>query len=417
MSDRNRAAAVDESLDAWFAIDAIVSSTRSRRALVLRGRMRRDGEPVVLKCRAMAPYAANARVVVRNELVRYEANVCAHALRTLRNDEFFATHVGTTRRRWCFDTLRDAEKNPPAGGVADRALLAWMRLLPYDSVDDLNAGAEIVVTRDAGEETAWRHLVRRTSATEEDVAAFVAQMSCALDVMEDAELVHGDLRWSNVGYPPIPEDGKRLFDLREERFVREHENNEFCVEMSRAIKIFDWDNAHYGRMPAHAKKGAHMPHHCSDGTNMNRVYDKLGFLRLLRYHFPSLSFVSDADVASLEPAFSEYAYVDPRDGEISRQISRRGSSGDPLWPDIQRLERAANEVTRRVYVVASLILVAERKRRVREKFLLAVEGDNVEEIERYAAYPLARDLDVESMRFATRVVRERVEREVFTTRH
>ena len=74
-------------------------------------------------------------------------------------------------------------------------------------------------------------------------------------------------------------------------------------------------------------------------------------------------------------------------------------------------------MTRRVYVVASLILVAERKRRAREKFFLAVEGDNVEEIERYVAYPLARDLDVESMRFATRVVRERVEREIFTTHH
>lgn len=409
MSDQKRAATavdqpVDESLDAWFAMDAVVSSARSRRALVLRGKMRWNDEPVVLKCRAMAPYAASAKVVVRNELVRYEANVCAHALRVLRNDEFFATHVGTTRRRWRFDTVRDVNDKPPRG-VADRALLAWMRLLPYDSVDDLNAGAEIVVTRDAGEETAWKRLVRRSSTTEKDVAAFVAQMLCALDVMEDAELVHGDLRWQNVGYPPVPEDGKRFFDLREERFVRENAN-EFCVEMSRAIKIFDWDNAHYGRMPAHAKKGLHMPYHCSGDTNMNRVYDKIGFLRLLRYHFPDLSFVGDADVASLEPAFSEYAYVDQRDGKISRQISWKGSSDDPLWPDIQRLERAVDDATRRAYVLASSILVADRKRRSMEKFLLAVEGDNVEEIARYTAYPLAHDLDVGSKRFAARVVRE-----------
>ena len=393
-------------LDAWFALDEIVSSSSSRRALILRGRIREDDEPVILKCRAMCPYAGSARDVVRNELVRYEANVCAHALPVLSNDEFFVEHVRTTRRRWDFESVDDLERNPPAG-TADRVLLRWMRLLPYDSVDDLDAGAEIIVTRDAGPTTAWRHLVRRSSTTEEDVAAFVAQMLCALDVMEDAELVHGDLRWQNVAYPPIPPDGKRFFDLRAEGFVRENEKIEFCVEMSRAIKIFDWDNAHYGRMPDHAKKSAHMPYHCSDVTNMNRAYDALGFLRLLRHHFPETPFVSDETVASLEPAFSEYAYVDPRDGEIARQVSTRGPSGDPLWPEIERLERALDEATRRAYVVAAEILLAGRKRRAREKFLLAVEGDNVEEIARYARDPvLAGDLDAESLSLAVKNARD-----------
>lgn len=382
-------------LDAWFVLSEIVSSSPNDGALVLRGTLRRDGSLVILKCRVVVPYAASARHVVRNELARYDANVCAHALSSLENDEFFAAHVGTTIRTWRFVDDDDVNKNPPRG-VADRALLSWMRLFPYDSVDDLNAGAEISVTRDAGRVTAWKHLVRRPSATEEDVAGFVAQMLCALDVMENADLVHGDVRFDNVAYPPVPNGGKRFFDLRRERFVSTHEN-EFCVEMPRAIKIFDWNNAHYGRMPEDGKKGAHMPYHCTDVTNMNRVYDKLGFLRLLRYHFPGSTYVTDADVASLEPAFSEYAYVDPRDFKILHQVSM---CHDNSWPDIERLERALTDATRRAYVVAATILVAARKNRAREKFALAVEGDNVDEIARYASYPLANDLDATSARFA-----------------
>ena len=376
----------------------IVSSSQNNGALVLRGTMRRDGAPVILKCRAIVPYAACARHVVRNELARYDANVCAHALSSLGNTEFFAAHVGTTIRTWRFVDDDDDAKNPP-NGLADRAILSWMRLFPYDSVADLNAGAEIVVTRDAGRVTAWKYLVRRHSATEEDVAGFVAQMLCALDVMENAELVHGDIRWDNVAYPLVPMGGKRFFDLRRERFVAAHEN-EFCVEMPRAIKIFDWNNAHYGRMPEDGKNGAHMPYHCTDVTNMNRVYDKLGFLRLLRYHFPRSTYVPDDVVASLEPAFSEYAYVDPRDFQILRQVSMMGTSGDPLWPNIERLERAVAAATRRAYVAAATILVAARKNRARERFALAVEGDNVDEIARYASYPLANDLDATSARFA-----------------
>lgn len=403
-----------ESIDAWFVVDAVVSTPGNRRVLVLRGRLRENDEGVILKCRAMAPYAANATRVVQNELVRYEANVYAHALGAndrLRNDEFFVSHVGTTRRRWRFETVEDIDANLPTG-LADRMLLSWMRLLPYDSVDDLNAGAEIVVTRDAGEVTAWRHLVRRSSTTEEEVAGFVVQMLCALDVMADAGLVHGDLRWQNVAYPPIPEeDGRRYFDLREERFTRERAN-EFCVEMSRAIKIFDWDNAHYEHMPDHAKKDVHLPFHASDATNMNRVYDKIGFLRLLWHHFPESSFLTDADVASLEPAFSEYAYHDPRDGAIARQVSQKGPSGDPLWPDVERLEIAVAETTRRAYVAAATILVAERKKRTRERFLLAVEGDNEEAIARFFdtddGTGTGSDLDAETVRW----YRERVMRVV-----
>ena len=33
----------------------------------------------------------------------------------------------------------------------------------------------------------------KTMTTEEDAVAFVVQMLCALDVMENAEFVHGDL--------------------------------------------------------------------------------------------------------------------------------------------------------------------------------------------------------------------------------
>ena len=42
-------------------------------------------------------------------------------------------------------------------------------------------------------------------------------------------------------------------------------------DVARAIEIFDWDNAHYTRMPDRAKKDVHMPYHCSDPTN---AFDK-----------------------------------------------------------------------------------------------------------------------------------------------
>lgn len=384
-------------------MDQIVSD-RGDRLLVLRGRLVIGDEPVILKCRASAPPEGDRRLAFRTDLLRYESSVYEHAIGSgaLDNPEFFAPLVAIKSRAWSFDALDSVDARN--FGTVDRCVLNWMRGLSYDRVEDFNRGVNVLVVRDCGRTSFWGHASEHPDDTDAD--AFVVQMACALDVMCRAGLVHGDLRWENVAYEKIPEGEDRFFDTRNEMFASSA-SNEFCVEFSRRIKIFDWDNAHFASMPERHARRYRAKYHASSRTNMNDLYDKIGFLRLLHYHFPS-DYLRPADVASMEPAFSEYVYVDARDGAPMHQISQKGRRGDPIWPNVAELRRAVDAALARAYVEAATRLIAQRKERENARFELAVEGDNVEGILESLRYPRVMDLDGISFRNLETVAEERI---------
>ncbi len=359
---------------------------------------------MILKCRAFAPPEGDPRLAFKTDLLRYESSVYEHAIEAgaLDNPEFFAGLVAFRSRAWSFDALESVDARN--FGTVDRCVLNWMRELPYDRAEDFNGGVDVLVLRDCGRTSFWSHASKHPDDTDAD--AFVVQMACALDVMCRAGLVHGDLRWENVAYEKIPEGEDRFFDTRNERFVSSP-SNEFCVELSRRIKIFDWDNAHFGAMPERHARRYRAKYHATSRTNMNDLYDKIGFLRLLHYHFPS-DYLRPTDVASMEPAFSDYVYVDARDGAPMLQISQKGRRGDPTWPNVGELRRAVEAALARAYVEAATRLIALRKERENARFELAVEGDNVEGILEALRYPRIVDLDGFSFRTLETIAAERV---------
>ena len=270
------------SLDSWFVPSQITQTTNH--SIVMRGRTVKYDIPVALKCHTTM--SNDARQLIAAEPLMYEILMYKFALTTVSDADFFVPSFGTVRRRWRF---ADPSAVASEGlGPADAALLRWMLGFTYASLDELNAGAIVLVMRDHGPTSAWRYFSRRTREGEADVgekkiATFVVQMVGALEVMERAGIVHGDLRWGNVLYPRVTE--KTYFDLQKKKYEREWKNFH-CVAVDRVVKIFDWDHAFFSHMPSHAKRKAQHSFLVTEKSNMKTVYDAMGFFRLLHFHFP-----------------------------------------------------------------------------------------------------------------------------------
>ena len=374
------------SLDSWFILSQITQTTD--RSIVLRGRTVKNDIPVALKCHATM--SNDARQLIAAEPLMYEILVYKYALTTVSNTDFFVPSFDTVRRRWRFTDLSTVSAE--GLGPADSALLGWMLGFTYASLDELNAGAVVLVMRDHGPTSAWRYFSKQTNTGEVEerkIATFVVQMVGALEVMERAGIVHGDLRWENVLYPRVTE--QTYFDLRTKKYEREWKDF-YCVPVDRVVKIFDWDHAFFSRMPSHAKRKARHSFQVSENSNMKTVYDAMGFFRLMHHHFPG-SFFDDADVESMEPAFTRYAYRDSRDGQEILQSSACNSA----WPNIERLEKEVREKMRVVYERAAACLLAGRRTRTIRNFEIAVEGGELMRVVKMLRQPLVRDLDKSSV--------------------
>lgn len=381
------------SLDAWFVLWEVARA--SDNSIVLRGSTKKHGIPVALKCHAMM--SNDARQMVAQEPLTYEILVYDHAVTAVSGTDFFVSSLGTIRRQWYFE---ESTVSTEGLGPADTALLRWMLRFTYPSIDELNEGATILVMRDHGPTSVWGYFSRKRPSSPSSLAAFVVQIISALDVMAAHGIVHGDLRWENILYPRV--EGVTYFDLETRRYEKESKSFS-CVPVHRVVKVFDWDHAFFSHMPFDAKKKARYSFQASENTNMNSVYDTLGFLRLLYHQFPGV-FLDAADTKRMEPAFTKYAYQDPRDGAILHQAS----DGASRWQNIERLEEAVREAKRTVYDRAAACLVTERRRRTTEAFELAMEGGEMMRIAEMMRTPRVHDLDhtsLETLREAARTSR------------
>lgn len=374
------------SLDSWFVLSQITQATDH--SIVLRGSTAKYDIPIALKCHTVM--SNDTRQLIAAEPLMYEILVYTHALTAVSDSNFFVPSFGTVRRRWQFT---DPSAVSSEGlGIADSALLGWMLGFTYASVEDLNAGAVILMMRDHGPTSAWRYFSRASYAgevAERSIAAFVVQMIGALEVMQRAGIVHGDLRWENVLYPRVAE--QTYYDLGKKRYEKEWKNF-FCVPVDRVVKIFDWDHALFVHMPSHAKRKARHSFQVTEDGNMKALYDVMGFFRLVHYHFPG-TFLDDAEISSMEPVFTTYAYRDSRDGQEMLQ----SSACDSAWPKIESLEKKVRDATTAVFERAAACLLADRRTKSKRDFELAMEGGEMMRVARMLRQPRVSDLDESSI--------------------
>ena len=388
-------------VDEWFHLDEVLPS-ESRYVFFTRGRMKTCGQRVVLKCHLVFPFIEDGVHYLKGELSMYERAMYRHALPKLENPDLFVRYVGSATRMYTFNTLDEVSAKDM--GPADEALLQWVRSFPFKRVEDLNHGINILMTVDEGNVSAKDFIVRNR-VVKSRVAEFIVQIVSAMDMMAEKRIVHGDLRWSNVMYPSAAVE-PLYFNLGT-RFFEKEIRDEYCVRVSRVVKVFDWDNAFFPDMPSYVNRIAYQSYHVSNKTNMNGIYDKIGFLRLLHKYFPT-AFFDDEDAATMEPAFSHYAYQDERDGRILCQISQK-DDGDEKWPEIETIFSAVNAVIQKVYYQACKTLIDKRKMKTRERFELAVEGDNVEALRKYLSYPHFKDLNMASFMLLRNFVNKKIE--------
>lgn len=387
-------------VDEWFVLDEILPS-ESRYVFFMRGKVKTHGQRVVLKCHLVFPFVEDGVHYLKGELSMYERAVYRHAVPELENPDLFVRYVGSTTRRYNFKTLDEVSAKDM--GPADAALLEWGRRFPFRKAEDLNHGINILMTVDEGKVSAKDFIVK-TRVLKSRLAEFIVQIVSAVDMLAEKNVVHGDLRWSNVMYPSAAIE-PLYFNLGT-RFFEKEVRDEHCVRVSRVVKVFDWDNAFYPEMPSYVNRLVYQSYHASHKTNMNKIYDKIGFLRLLHKYFPTV-FFDDKDAATMEPAFSRYAYKDKRDGRILYQISQKGD-GDEEWPEIETISSAVNAVIQKVYYEACKTLIDKRKLKTRERFELAVEGDNIEALRKYLSYPHFKDLNLASFLLLREFVNKRI---------
>ena len=386
-------------IDDWFLMQEVITDTHPY-VLLMRGILKTTGERVVLKCHVMAPFNEHTAAFLKGEMLLHECAMYEHAVRQLEDTGFFVSHVSTERKMWNFEDFLLTGAHDLA--EADTALMLWMTRFPFRNIKEFNHGAKILVTKEEGRLDVNDYL---QTTTRERLAAFVVQIMTALRFMATKGIVHGDLRWKNIMYPEAKET--TFFDLHTGRLSPTCEN-EFCVRLHRIIKVFDWDNGFFSHMPEYRQKLMYQKYHVNEHTNMNGVYDSVGFLRTLWYYFPEV-FVHSDDTQKLEPAFSKYAYRDPADGATLHQISQKGEEGDPEWPEIDRLRTSVAEVMKNVYDRAAKCLLYERGNATRAAFALAVEGDNIAKIRDVLTSPEVVDLDRETLQLFEKVASERQE--------
>jgi hypothetical protein len=385
------------SLDSWFELNEVIDTGRDH-VLLLRGHTKADRKKVVLKCYVCAAYAENAEHFVRWDMLNYESKVYEHALKELEASGLFVPFVMNKRRNWSFHSWEDI--SAVGMGPGDEVLLTWSRRFTFKSVQDFNYGINIIVTEDGGKKSFVDSFPMTTIA----LSCFVVQMVGALEEMAKIGVVHGDLRWNNVLLPKRA----RYFHLKRKVLIDEQED-EYAVPVNNVVQIFDWDHAFFWAMPEHDRGRISETYHASYDTNMNDIYDKLAFLRLLHRYFPC-KFMDESDVDTMQPAFYDYVYRDPVSGKPLSQISQKGI-GEPTWPGISDMRRAINEALHKVYVTASRTIVAHRIYLNRQKFLLAVEGDNPEGMKAMLRYPFFLDLDKKGIEASASIVEQRLTHE------
>jgi hypothetical protein len=260
-------------------------------------------------------------------------------------------------------------------------------------VDDFNYGINITVTEDCGKKS-FLDMFPMSAIT---LCCFVVQMVAALEEMSKIGLVHGDLRWNNILFPK-----RRCYFHLKRQTICEEQEDENTVLVNNVVKVFDWDHAFFANMPP----GFRNSYHTSEKTNMNDIYDKIGFLRLIQRLFPG-RFIQQSDVDDMQPAFSDYVYRDPSNGKPLFQISQKGD-GDETWPRISDLRAAVNKATHKAYVAASETLVTHRIHGNRQTFMLAVEGDNQEGMKAMLRHPFFIDLDRKTVEASVSIAEQRL---------
>jgi len=110
--------------------------------------------------------------------------------------------------------------------------------------------------------------------------AAVLQMVLALKYLAEKKIVHGDMHWDNVLYPSysdLQHNDDWDYDSQLEILI----NDTQSIKTSRVIKIFDWDLSWDSDGLGAMRKdliGAR------DFSNLDEIYDKVGFLRSLLQH-------------------------------------------------------------------------------------------------------------------------------------
>lgn len=365
----------------YFSLTKVLQSD-SKYVLLLRGKY--FNQNVVLKCHLVHTFGEDVWHFAKQSASMYEIEMYRHAVSKLSRD-FFSQHIGTTIKKWQFKDLQAISSETL--GPAEALILNWCKTFPFESIEDFNDGVRILISVDAGQNSVYQHLSGKTNEIE--LANFVIQTTVALNQMSEAHVVHGDLRWANIMYPVS--DACRYFDVKHQTFCQTIVN-EHCVPMANTIKILDWDNGFSSDVPDETQRLVFQTYHVSETTNMNGIYDKLGFLRLLHLYFPYV-YLDDDDLYSLEPAFTSYVYFCPVQRKLLYQISEKPGRSKYTWPDIKRLEDAINKVLQQVYTQAVDVALRRRRSFTRDTFCLAVEGDNMEVIRDAFRFPHFLDLD------------------------
>jgi serine/threonine protein kinase len=110
--------------------------------------------------------------------------------------------------------------------------------------------------------------------------AAVLQMVLALKYLAEKKIVHGDMHWDNVLYPSYS-DLQHNDDFKDDSQLEILINDTQSIKTSRVIKIFDWDLSWDSDGLGAMRKdliGAR------DFSNLDEIYDKVGFLRSLLKH-------------------------------------------------------------------------------------------------------------------------------------
>ena len=355
-----------------FSAPRVVKSN-SKYVLTLRGRY--AGTNVALKCHLIHTFENDVKHIVEQSSSAYDIEMCEHAIFKLP-EHFFARHLGATVVNWRFAELLDSR----AIESTEKIILDWCKSFPFESIDHFESGARLTMSVDWGEHSVYDHLARRTHKLE--LARFVAQMIVALKHMEKADVVHGNLRWENIMYPE--NDGvDQFFDLKHECWRRTIVN-QHCVRMPNIIKITDWEDGFSFDVPEATQRQLFRAYHVSKATEIKKIYDKIGFLRLLHQYFPR-TYLNPEEIISLEPLFSEYAYICPSTHEPLYEKTAVKMLDERV--DAQKMILEVEKVLRRVYARAATDIIYHRINETSENFCLAVEGDNVDVIRQSFQYP------------------------------
>ena len=354
-----------------------VAKSSSKYVLRIRGRY--AGTNVALKCHLIHTFENDIKHIVRQSDSAYDIKMCEHAIFKLP-EHFFARHRGATVVNWRFANLRANLGETRTLEPTEKIILEWCKSFPFESVDQLNCGVRVSMSVDWGERSVHDHLSGRTHKLE--LARFVTQMIVALKQMGYADVVHGNLRWENIMYP-ANDSVEQFFDLKHECW-RQKIVNQHCVRMPNVIKIADWEDGFSADVPEATQRRLFRAYHVSNATEIKTIYDKMGFLRLIHRYFPQ-TYLKLEEIESLEPLFSEYAYVCPSTREFLyaktavKMLDKR--------VDARKIKLAVEKILRQVYARAATDVIQHRIYEVSEKFCLAVEGDNVDVIRKCFQYP------------------------------